>query len=324
MNDYGTTGKRRNIICAILCVLLAAVIGYLVYINQQQEKAQTASLESLQEELKPYESELRELQAELSNLKNNVSYTSEEAEILVGFVPSEVADLSYIEEKSEMYSFSPVLVLDCAMEMEEIEAIINAADEDWEIMLFSSPFSEDDNENVLSVLSLLEDEQIEHSGVFLLRSDYYNTTNIQLLSDDGFIGYTNYNEDNLQIGQADTGLIYFEYSYLTSSGTTITSRLYSLYSSKSSMIVAFDMASINSGSLSETYVDALFETMQYYTEYDDCSFSTVADVVQELSQVNSIEADNQAAYEIQAAEIQERIDELQEIIAGIYDKWDTE
>lgn len=236
MNNSRTTRKRKNIICAILCVVVAIVIGYLFYINQQNEKEQTVALESLQEELEPYESELQELQAELSDLNNDVSYTSEEAEIIVGFVPSEVADLSYIEEKSETYNFSPVLVLDCTMEVAEVDAIINAADPDWEIMLFSPTFSEDANENVLSVLSLLETRNVEHCGVFLLRSDYYNITNIQLLSDDGFTGYTNYNEDNQQIGQTEDGMIYFEYSYLTSSGTTIASRLYTLYSSKSSMI----------------------------------------------------------------------------------------
>lgn len=317
MNNSRITEKRKNIICAILGALIAVVIGYLLYTNQQQEKEQTAALESLQDELEPYESELRELQADLNNLKYNISYTSEEAEILVGFVPSDVSDLSYIEEKSQTYDFTPILVLDCTMEMENVEAIIEAVEGDWEIMLFSPAFSEDINENVLSVLSLLEAENIEHSGVFLLRSDYSSTANIQLLADDGFIGYTNYNEDHLQIGQTEDGLIYFEYSYLTSSDTTVSSRLYSLYSSKSSMIVAFDMASINSGALPEAYVDALFDTMQAYTEYDDCTFSTVADVIQELSNVNSIEAENQAAYEEQAAQIQERIDELQEIIDGI-------
>jgi len=324
MNDDRTRINRRNIICAVLCVLVAAALGILFYTNQQKEKAQTAALESLQEEVEPYESELRELQAELDDLKNDVSYSSEDASIMVGFVLSDASDVSYIKEKAKTYQFSPVIVIDCTMGMEEIEEIIKAADGDWEIMLYASNYSESVNEDVLSVLSYMESAEKKDTGILFLRADYSSESNIELLAEDGFLGYTSYHEESPASGQTDTGMVYFDYSYLTSSGTGVTSRLYSLYNSKSSMIVTFDMASINSGSLSETYVDGLLENMQYYTEYDDCSFSTVADVVQELSQINSVEADNQAAYEKQSEEIQKRIDELEDIIAGIYEKWDME
>lgn len=51
-----------------------------------------------------------------------------------------------------------------------------------------------------------------------------------------------------------------------------------------------------------------------------CSYSAVADVVEELSQINEIETANQEEYEKQAAELQEQIDELQETIDRIYDE----
>lgn len=93
-----------------------------------------------------------------------------------------------------------------------------------------------------------------------------------------------------------------------------------MYNNKASMMFAFDMGSINGGSLTETYVAELLDTLQSYTEKENCSFSTVADVVEELSEVNSIEADNQAEYERRAAEIQTQIDELEDTINEIYDK----
>ncbi len=322
MNDH--RALIRNSICIALCVLATALIGYLYYTDQQQEKAQTAALESLQEEVEPYETKLRELQAELTDLGDDVSYSAEEAGIMVGFVISEESNLTYIEEKAATYQFSPVLVLDCTMDMEVIEAIIEAADEDWEIMLYAPNFSEDVNEDVLAMLSYLESIEREQCGVFFLRTDYNSEANLQRIVEDGFVGYTSYHESSPVAGQADNGMIYFDYSYLTTTGTAVTSRLYSLYSSKSSMIVTFDMASIDSGALPETYVTSLLDVLQTYASQEDCAFITVAEAVSELSQVNSVEADNQAAYEEQAAVIEAQIEELKETIAGIYEKWGAE
>ena len=112
----------------------------------------------------------------------------------------------------------------------------------------------------------------------------------------------------------------FDYSYLSSSGTSVTSRISAMYNNKASMLYAFDLASRNEGLLTEAYVAELLDTLQSYTEKDNCSYSTVADVVEKLSEINSIEADNQESYEEQAAEIQERIDELEDTISEIYDK----
>lgn len=88
------------------------------------------------------------------------------------------------------------------------------------------------------------------------------------------------------------------------------------------MLIALDMESINSGSLTEDYVTDLMDTLQSYVEQEDCTFSTVADVVTELSEINSTEAVNQASYGEQIAEIQARIDELEEIINGIYAQYE--
>ncbi len=311
-----------SIICVVVCVFLAGVLAYMIYTNNQRQKAQAEAMEALQAEARPYEVEQQNLKDELESLQESVYYSGEEAKFLVGFVVSDASDISYIEEKAADYSFSPVLIIDCTMDMDAIEEIMEAADETREIMLYASDFSEETNDSVLSVISRLESIDREHCGVFFLRGDYSTASNIQLLADDGFTGYTIYNSESPQAGQTEDGSVYFDYSYLTSAGTTVSSRISALYRNKSSMIVAFDMASINSGALKETYVVNILDSIHSYTENDDCSFSTVAAVVEELSNVNEIEAERQAEYEEQAAEIQERIDELEEMIDEIYDRFE--
>lgn len=309
-----------NIICAVLSILLAGALIFMLYNENKQEKAQSAAIKAVLEEVQPYEDELQDLKTELSNMKYDVSYSGEEAEIMVGFVASGASDVNYINGKTEAYGFSPVLIIDCTMETDVIEDIIEAADKSWEIMLYAPTFSDEVNEDVLSVISYLEEEGKEHTGVFFLRSDYSTSSYIQLLKDDGFVGYTSYNSESPRAGQTDDGTVYFDYSYLSSSGTSVTSRLSSMYNNKASMMFAFDMSSINEGTLTEDYVAEMLDTLQSYTEKDNCSYSTVAGVVEKLSEINSIESENQESYEEQAAEIQKRIDELEDTISEIYDK----
>ncbi len=309
----------RNIICAILCVLLAGGLAWLLHTNQQEQQAQTAAIEAAVAEAKPYEQELDELEEELEGLEEELSYSSEEASLMVGFTCSDEEDLAYAEELAESYQFSPVLVLDCTMDMTDIAVLLDAADDQWEILLFVPAFSEGNNENVLAVLDYLESIEREHTGMFLLRNDYSSEANIELLLEDGFLGYTSYNSSAPAAGQTEEGTVYFDYSYLTSNRTTVATRVDALYVNNAAMLVVFDMDSVGTSSLPESYVTSLLNTMQSYTEYDDCAFSTVADVVEELSEINSIEADYQAEYEVQAAEIQERMAQLEEIIDEIYD-----
>ncbi|MCC8029589.1 MAG: hypothetical protein LIO75_07330 [Lachnospiraceae bacterium] len=315
---YERRSRVIGIICVVICALLAGILVYMVYTNNRNRQAQSEAMTALQEEARPYEVELQNLKSELASLEDSVSYTSEEAEIMVGFVVSDVSDLSFIEEQAADYGFSPVIIIDCTMDMDVIEEILETADESWEIMLYASDFPEEVNDSILSVISCLESMNREHCGVFFLRGDYSTDSNIQLLADDGFIGYTDYNSETPKAGQAEDGSVYFDYSYVNSTGTMMSSRVSALYSSKSSILVAISMASINFGTLTEADAVNILDSLQTYTENDDCSFSTVAAVVEEYSAVNELETERQADYEKQTAEIQARIDELEEIIDEIY------
>lgn len=317
---YGRGRLIRNILFAVISVILAGGLAFMIYSDEQEQKERAAAILELQAEARPYEVELNNLQSELSSLEKNTSYTSDRAEIMVGFIASEVLDIEYIRDKAQVYGFPPVLVVDCTMDISDIEEIIEAADENWEIMLYASPFSDDSNENVLAVLSYLEAVGRGDTGVFFLRNSDNSSQNVQMLVDDGFFGYTNYHSESPTAGQTEDGYVYFDYSLIQSTGTVVEDRLSVLCGNKSSMIVIFDMESIDSGAITETYVTEFMEELQNYTIDDACSFATVEEVVQELSEINMTEAQQQADYEEQAEEIQERIDELKEIISDIYSR----
>ncbi len=310
----------RNMVCAVLSILLAGVIVFMFCTENKKENARVAAVQAVVEEVPSYEKELQDLRSELSNLQDRISYSSEEAEIMVGFVASGVSDFDYIADTASAYHFFPVLIIDCTMEMDAIKDMIKTADESWEIMLYAPTFSEEINADILSVMACLENEGKEHTGVFFLRSDYSTDANIQMLKEDGFLGYTSYHSESPEAGQRENGVVYFDYSYLSTSGTSVVRRISAMYDNRASMIFALDMNSINNGALAEAYVTELFDTLQGYAEKENCSFSTMGNVISELSEVNSIEAVNQGSYKEQAAEIQAQINEMEERINELYNK----
>ncbi len=314
--------NNKVIIRNVLCVLISAVLGvWLVCMYRADTKkaeAKTAALEAAAAEAYPYEQEVRQLKSDIRSLQNGVSYASERAEIMVGFVPENAEDISYIRDKSEEYGFLPVIVLDCTDDMETIKGILAEADSSWEIMLYVKDFSEETNEDVLAVMDYLAEIEREHTGVFFIRNDYRSTANVERIKADGFIGYTTYNSESPKSGQLNDGTVYFNYSFIDSASVSVGTRLAACYANRASIIVVVDMASLNQGKPSEEYAKSLFDTLRQYANYDNCTFATVADVVDELSGINAVEEDNTADYESRAAEMQMRIDELEEVIRGIY------
>ncbi len=312
-----------NTVCIVLCVLLAAILIFMIYMDKRADKKQTAAIEESIAKAETYEAEQQELKSKLTALRNSVNYTSDTAKIMAGFVVSEVSDVSYIRKKAAAYGFSPIVVIDCTKETDFIEQVVEASDRSWEIMLYTPTFSAEINEKVLSVISYLHSAGRDHCGIFLLRQDYSTASNIELLTNDGFIGYTVYN-DSPKSGQAQDGSAYFDYSYLTISGTAIASRLSILYMDKTSMIVALDMASINSDVLTENYTVSVLDSIKTHEENGECSFTSAAAVVSELSKINMTESERQAECEKESKELQAKIDELDDVIHDIYAELELE
>ncbi|MCC8063598.1 MAG: hypothetical protein LIO70_00755 [Clostridiales bacterium] len=315
--------RLKTILCMLLSILMAAFLIVAFYRDSRLAQAQADAIAEVLAEAQPYEQELEAIESELEEMAAAVPYVSETARFVIAFELSAVSDLSYIREVAETYQFTPVLVLDCTDDLETLEGYLEAAaDTGWEIMLFANSFSAEVNEDVLAVRDALEQRGMEDTGVFLLRTDYATTENIQLLLEDGFIGYTVYNETPLA-GYArddEESVIYFDYSYMQTVNETINSRLALTYANKCVMLTLFDLERVWNGPMSESYVASILELVQTYAGYDDACVSTIAEVAAELNEAQEAEAERQQAYDEYAAQQQERIDELNELIDGIYSK----
>ncbi len=310
-------------ILILLAIVVAGLLLRLYAFENVRQSTESAGLEAAVEKARPYETERQQLQRELSDIGKAAEYTQPYGDFMVGFLVSDVSDLAYIEEKAEAYDFTPVIVLDCTVDWSTNSAIVKAADGDWELMLYAAEFSREVNEDVVWVKEYLEDHNKNLVNVFLLRKNYDIDRNIEMLRKDGFAGYTLYH-DTPSSGQMEDGLIYFDYSYIREDNAAIADRLSLCYSQRASSLIMLDMESIRTEMLSEKGVDEILHQAQTLLEEDGHSFATVAQVTHALSQINQTVAEMQSGYTERVAQIQARIQEIENIIRQIYDGWDGE
>lgn len=313
-----TNRKTGNAICVVLIVILAVIIGVLVYLSRKEEMQETERLQRIADEVQPREAKLRDLEEELGEMERQVSYASDTARIMVGFVVSERDDMDDIRVLATEYGFSPVLVLNCALDAGAVaDRIALAAGTDWEIMLTASPFS---GKAIDAARSGLQDAGLQDSGVFLLRNDDYSVNHTKMLLEKGFIGYTRYHESVPTDGCTDDPMAYFDYSYIQTAETTVGNRLAALYDSKASLILVFDMDAVNRGALPEEEIANILDLTRNYVDQDDCIYASVGEVVAGLLEAGTIEAERSDEYGQYAAGQQERVKELRKDIEEVYEE----
>lgn len=336
--EEGEEPPRKRILpwllFAVLILCIAAAYAYITYIYQIDKAEQQARSDAIEKDANPYRVELARLRTELEARQKELTWTSDQAMIMVGFTLTSADDADYISELAETYEFSPVAVIDCTLadpegvdgsdegnaDLSEITELIDlAAGLGWEIMLTASDFTEETNTVICVALSYMEENEIEESGIFLLRNDFATDENIAQLLADGFLGYTVFHSETPECGQTEDGSIYFEYYYAEQTADAITNKLSSMHQAEAAMIFCIDMEKVNDGTVRDSFVkNFLTRAKAYVDQYDDCVWATVAEVVEELSAITANEEQALAEYEAYLEETEERIAELEEIIAEIY------
>ncbi len=313
--------EDRPPIVKIICILLTAVIVvgllYVYGLEKQERQAYMEKMEQIEEQVRPYRTQRNQLKQELSDMDQAVSYEPQQASFMVGFLVTDAADIPFIQQKAQTFEFSPLLILDCTQDLETIKQLVQAAEEGWELMLYVLEFSEESLPNVLAVRECLESIGRKDCGVFHVRSDYGTRENIQLLRENGFSGCTLY-QQTPPAGQYADGTIYFDYGRIRSNTVNLISHLADAYARKAATLYIFDMAAVHDATMLEARVDAYLEQIQLYAGKENADYATVAEVVEELSAVNGILAEMQAAQDAKIAELQAQIQQLQDTIDKIY------
>ncbi len=303
-------------ISLILSLVLACFLGYKLYETRQENSRQAELAEMREQEALPYRVELEQAKKELRELSRK-SYVSAEAELMVGFVIVDPSDLDYIKEKADKYRFSPILIFDCAGNIEALADIVAAAEPSWEIMLYTSSASGNIAEKIEKSRAALASHGREDCGLFFLRRDFFNDKISAELTGQGMKGYTVYH-DEPQSGQESSGNVYFDYSYIRNPEVDISRRLLGCYNSKASMLFALDMSAIRAGTIPEAVISRILSTLDGYVGKNDCRFATAGEVKSELSDILRVEAEYAQTAEEESKRLSRRIAELEAILGEIY------
>ncbi len=306
----------------VLTVFLAAVFvvfigGVYVWESNSEADYKNAHKE-YREKTEGYELERDELMNELNELEKEFIYCGDSTNIMVGFAVTSAADIEFIRAKSEMYGFSPTIVVDGTMNVSHILPLVETADADWEIMLYSPSLTGSTGSMLGAVKTQLEMLGRKVSSTVFLRIQGITPADSLMIKSSGFSGYTLYNDAPMS-GQSEDGNVYFDFSRIATGAITIEDRLSLCLAQNASMIYVFEMDSIRSGIISEEQFAAYMAKLIEYSEKENCSFATVTETAAKLSLINQKKAELTAARDAQIKAVEKRVEELNGLIADIYD-----
>lgn len=307
-------------IAAAASIVLGVALVLGLYMDRKEEQQKSAQLARQNEEAQPYEKEIKKINVQMEERKQELSYISDTAKLLVGYRMYVPENLAMIQKQAETYGFSPIIVLDCGTELEQLTTLIQTvAGEGWDIMLTGSPTVDEFDEKVTKVRDVMGKLGISDTGVFLLRDSDYSEENVEILVANGFKGYTCYSSE-VTNGCEEDGTVYFEYWYYKQDSSLLKDKMEQMVSGRKTMIVVFGLESLQTDDLSEEDIEKALDLTKGYVEDGKMVYSSTAEVVHELSNINEIKAQRQAEYEEYAAQQQEKIAELKEKIDQIYGK----
>lgn len=121
---------------SIVVILLAVVLFGLLFVNHSQEQRQTAYMQQLQKEAMPYEQEINDIRSKLAQKQRAINTKEDTSGILFGFVPASADDFTEIDKLAAEHSITPVILLDCSQEKEQLAQILEkAVAKDYEVVL---------------------------------------------------------------------------------------------------------------------------------------------------------------------------------------------
>lgn len=303
------------LILPVIVILLAGALGYVMYMEQQASAAETARLEALAEEARPYLEEQEAIRSELASSVNHYSTSRNVGIALVGYDLESPSDLEMIERHASTYNIRPVLVLDVtgynpnySYNMDRMVEAINETD--YEVVLTASQFDPE----LLARIEPLRNELHNDGNCFLLRNTDDSEYNLSLIAQAGFQSCIRYVDNSNTVIRKD-GLVCLSYSYITSSDVDITSRLERLNNSSLTTMFVFSMEDLDEDvivfNLDLIDNDMLDGGMEY---------QNLKGAVDQAYEDSRSQEERQAEYRAYADEQMERMAELQRIVREIYEE----
>ena len=311
--------KRKTL--SIVVLLLAVVLFGLLFVNHRQEQQQIAHMQQLQKEAKPYELEINKIRSDLAQRELTIKTKEDTSGILFGFVPALTDDFTEIDKLAAKHSITPVILLDCSQEREQLTQILKkAVAKDYEVVLAGLQF----DESILQTADEMKDSLAQlddtKSPAFLLRNNVNTEENRNLLNEHGYTELILY-DNSLQAGMQENGKPYICYGFFRQPV------YYSDYISQvvtvhTMILASFDFSTIQSGMLQISDIERFMTLADDRKAANELRYVDLNSAFQAVADQNATQQERQESYEKYEAEQKKRIQELEEKISAIYSRWD--
>lgn len=302
--------KRIGVVLSVLLVI--AVAGCLLFVRHQSN-AYRSYIAELKVEARPYEQEMKELREELGHEENAYFYGKESGTVLVGYYITQDSDLNLIRRQASGYDFSPALVTEYVYDM---DLLSRAARTRNDTVLIGQVNTYDE----LDLAKSRSDAM--NTSVFLLRQEEESTNVLNALAEHGFTACVRH-AGGTGAPFLDNGMVSFRYCFVNDSRFDMESALQSLKDDKSILMFVFNLAYLESETLTEDAIAGYLDQIQEAVEAEELTYGRVTSVVDELAEARDNPESYSTAFEEYQKDIQKKIDKLQAQIDEIYGRWDA-
>ena len=311
---------KSKVLSNVVLLLAVALFG-LLFVNHRQEQRQTAYMQQLQKEAVPYKQEINDIRSELAQKQHAINTKEDASGILFGFVPTSADDFTEIDKLAAEHSITPVILLDCSQEKEQLAQILEkAVAKDYEVVLAGLQIDESILQTADEMKDLLAQMDDTKSPAFLLRNNANTEETRNLLNEHGYTELILY-DASLQAGMQKNGKPYICYGFFKQP-VYYPDYISQVVTAHTMMLASFDFSTIQSGTLQISDVERFMTLTDDRQAANELRYVDLNSAFQAVADQNATQQERQESYEKYEAEQEKRIQELEEKISAIYSRWD--
>ena len=277
-------------------------------------------MSTLKQQAAPYEREIQAIQSELNKRKNAISANTDTSGAIPCFNISSAEDVATVKELCAGYAFTPTILLNCSLEQESLNRIIEAsAAENYDFVLYVRTMQEDTLDTMAQLQETIAKYNPAWKPAVLLRRQEDTKQNQALLAEHGYRTLFRYNNE-LDDGAQDE-MLYLAYGFILAK--TDTSWLTDLLiDTHTNMAICFDLDGLQTNTLAEKDITDCLDMLDERLSAGVLEYRDVQTAFLVLAQKEGRTEQAQAEYDQYAQQQEARIEELEGIVREIYSHWD--
>lgn len=280
------------------------------------------TMQQLQKEAMPYEQEINDIRLELAQKQRAINIEEDTSGILFGFVPASADDFTEIDKLAAEHSITPVILLDCSQEKEQLAQILEkAVAKDYEVVLAGLQIDESILQTADEMKDLLAQIDDTKSPAFLLRNNVNTEETRNLLNEHGYTELILY-DASLQAGMQENGKPYICYGFFKQP-VYYADYISQVVTAHTMMLASFSFSTIQNGTLQISDVERFMTLADDRKAANELRYVDLNSAFQAVADQNTTQQERQESYEKYKAEQEKHIQELEEEISAIYSRWDS-